>query len=87
MQFNRRRSNGQFYYDYLDAKTKSLDGNIGTWLYTAGSFTAVYPVASRKEAGDTLRRFADYVGIPDQLSTDLALELTVNNTYFQAQAR
>ena len=34
-----------------------------------------------------MRRFADYVGILDRLRTDLALELTVKNTEFQAQAR
>ena len=79
--------NWKFYYNYLEAKTKSLDGNIGAWLYTAGIFTAVYPVTSMKEAGDTLQRFADYVGILDRLRTDLALELTVKNTEFQAQAR
>ena len=72
--------NGKFYCDYLEAKTKSLDGNIGAWLYTTGSFTAVYPVASRKESGDTLRRFVDDVGIPDRLRTDLVLYLMGNNT-------
>ena len=50
MQFNRKSLNGQFYCHYLEAKTKSLDGNIGAWLYTTNTFTAVYPVASRKEA-------------------------------------
>ena len=29
MQFNQRILNGQFYCNYLEAKTKSLDGNIG----------------------------------------------------------
>ena len=64
-----------------------MDDNIGAWLFTTGSFTAVYPFTSMKEAGDTLQRFADYVGILDRLRTDLALELTVKNTEFQAQAR
>ena len=64
-----------------------MDGNISVWLYTEGSFTSVYPVASRKESGDTLRKFADDVGIPDRLRTDLALELSGKNTELQAQAR
>ena len=71
MQFNRIRLNGQIYCNYLDANTKSLDGSIGACIYTTGSFTSVYPVASRKEAGDTLRRFADDVKITDLLRTDL----------------
>ena len=73
MQFNQRRLNVQFYCDDLEANTKSLDGNIGTWLYTTGSFIAVYLVVSRKEAGDTWRRFADDVGIPNRLMNDLTL--------------
>ena len=34
-----------------------------------------------------MQRFADDVGIPDLLRTDLALELMGKNTEFQAQAR
>ena len=48
MKFNRRRLNRKLYCNYLEAKTKSMDGNIGAWMYTTGSFTAVYLVASRK---------------------------------------
>ena len=80
MQFNQRRLNGKFYYNYLKAKTKSLDGNIGAWMYVTGSFTEVYRVANRKEAGDTLRRFTDDAGIPYWLRTELASYLTGNNT-------
>ena len=87
MNFNRKRLNGQFYCNHLVAKTRSLDGNTGAWVYTAGSFTAVYPVKIRKGAGNTLRRFADDVGIPDRLRTDLEPELTGKNTEFQAQAK
>ena len=65
MQFNRKRLNVQFYCDYLESKTKSLDGNTGAWIYTTGKFTAVYPVESQKEAGNTFRRFTEYFGIPD----------------------
>ena len=79
--------NGKLYCDYLEAKTKSLDGNIGEWLYKTGSFTSFNPVAiSKKKSGDTLRRLADDGGIPDRLRTDLALELTGKNIDFQAQA-
>ena len=87
MQFNQKRLNGQFYCDHLVAKTRSLNGNKGAWVYTTGSFTAIYIVKIRKEAGNTLRRSADDVGIPDRLRTDLAPELTRKNTEFQAQAK
>ena len=87
MQFNRKRLNGQFYCDHLVAKSKSLDGNTGAWLYTTGKFTVVYPCGSRREAGDTLRRFADDVGIQDQVISNMAPELTGKNTELQDQAK
>ena len=87
MQFNRKSLNEQFYCYHLVAKTKSLDSNTGAWLYTTGKFTLFYPCGSRREAGDTLRRFANNVGIPDQVRSDLAPELTGKNTEFQAQAK
>ena len=87
MQFNRQRLNSQFYVDHLIAKPKSLEGNTGAWVYTTSNFTAVYPVEKRSEAGDTLRRLSDDVGIPDRLRADLAGEITGNNTEFQKQVR
>ena len=47
----------------------------------------VYPCEIRFKAGDTLRRFADDVGITDQVRSDLVPELTGKNTEFQAQAK
>ena len=48
---------------------------------------AVFPVAIRQEAGDTLRKFADNVSIPDLLRTDLTSDLTWKKTEFQARER
>ena len=87
MQLNRKRLNAQFYTDHLPAKTKSLDANTGAWVYTTGKFTAEYPCVKRDEAGDTLRRFSDDVGIPDRLRSDLASEITGKHTEFQAQVK
>ena len=39
-----------------------------------------YPYTKRSEVGDTLRRFADSVWIPDQLRSDLVLEIMGNHT-------
>ena len=87
MQFNRKSLNEQFYCDHLVAKTKSLAGNTRAWLHTTVNFTVVYPCESRREAGDTLRRFADDVGLTDQVRSDLTPELTGKNTDFQDQAK
>ncbi len=84
---NRKRLNAQFYTDHLVAKTKSLDGNTGAWVYTTGKFTAVYPCALQSEAGDTLKKFADDHGIPDRLRADLAPEITGKHKEFQAQVK
>ena len=69
MQYNCKWLNHQFYTDHLIAKTKSLEGNTGTWVYMTGSFMAVYPVEKRSEVGDTLQRMAKDVGIPDKEQT------------------
>ena len=87
MQLHRKRLNAQFYADHLVARTKFLYGSTGAWVYTTGKFTAAYPVANRLEAGDTLRRCKDNVGIPDRLRTDQAPEIIGKNTEFQAQSR
>ena len=47
----------------------------------------VYPCEIRFKAGDTLRRFADDVGITDQVRSNLVPELTGKNTEFQAQVK
>ena len=87
MQLHRKRLNAQFYADHLVARTKFLYGSTGTWVYTIVKFTAVYPVANRLEAGDTLRRYKENFGIPDRLRTDQAPEIMGKNTEFQPQAK
>ena len=54
MQLNRKRLNAQFYTDQLLAKTKSLEGNTGAWIYTTGNFTAAYPCTKRSKVGDAI---------------------------------
>ena len=54
MQLNRKNLNAQLYTDHLMAKTKSLEGKTGAWIYTNGGFTVAYPCTKRLEVGDML---------------------------------
>jgi len=82
LNMHRRKLNARFYTDHLVSKVKSLEGMNGAWIFTTGKFTQCYPVESKSEAGDALRRFADDIGIPTRLTCDLAGELTGKNTEF-----
>jgi hypothetical protein len=84
---NRNRLNSPFYTDSLFSKVTSLPGNKCAQVYTNGEFTAVYPMASKQEAGDTLAAFSQDVGIPEHLTTDLAGEVSGPNTAFMKHVR
>jgi hypothetical protein len=87
LQSNKKRLNSHFYCDSLIAKTKSLRGNNGAQVYTNGKFTSVYPWRLKSEVGQTLNDFCADVGIPEQLTGDLAAEQTGPNTDFMAAVR
>ena len=66
---------------------KSLKGNKCAQVYTDGNFTAIYPMITRAQAGDTLHELSSDVGIPDKLICDLAGEHTGDNTEFIKQVK
>lgn len=77
-----------FYTDTLFSKTKSLKGNTCAQIYSNGKgFTWVEPMKSKVEAGKTLKKFIQDVGIPNALTTDGSLEQTGINTEFQKLIR
>ena len=87
VQLNRKCLNVQFYTDHLLVKTKSLEGNMGARIYTTEKFTVAYLCINNSELGYTLRWFADDFQIPDRLSSDLALEITVKHREFHDQIK
>ena len=87
LNLNQRRLRDQFYMDHLTSKTKSLNGNVGAWVITNGSFTEVYPVDHRNKVAEALTDFAQDVGIPTDLRCDLAPEVTGRHTKFQEEVR
>ena len=56
-------------------------------MFTDGRFTTVYPLTSRDQAGQALANFCMDVGVPDQIVTDLAGELSGPHTEFNKIAR
>ena len=82
LNLTRRRLNDTFYMDTLFSKVKSLAGHTCAQLITNGTFTRVYPMASKASANiaAALAEFIDDVGIPDTLVCDLASEQTGKNT-------
>jgi hypothetical protein len=71
-----RRLNAQFYSDTVFATTKSLKGNKCAQVFTAKDFIRVHPISSKKECAHALQVFAEDIGIPSDLCTDGAAELT-----------
>jgi hypothetical protein len=61
---HRPRLKGTWYLDTLIAKVKSLLGNKCANVLTNGKYTKVVPMASEKEAAESLIDFMDDTGIP-----------------------
>ena len=71
-----RRLNTQFYSDTVFATTKSLKGNKCAQVFTAKDFIRVHPMVSKKECAQALQVFSEDIGIPSDLCTDGAAEMT-----------
>ena len=84
---HRHRLNTRFYTDTLFSQTTSLAGNKCAQVFTDGQFTAVYPLTSKADVGQSLAKFIDEVGVPDGLTADLAGEQTGPKTQFTKLAR
>jgi hypothetical protein len=73
-------------FDTLIAKVKLLLGNKCASMFTNGKYTKVMPMASQKEAAESLIDFTDDVSIPGTLVTDGATDFTGKHTDFIKQA-
>ncbi|KAI2494561.1 Reverse transcriptase (RNA-dependent DNA polymerase) [Fragilaria crotonensis] len=82
LNLHRRRLADTFYMDTLFSKVKSLNGMECAQLITNGSFTRVYPMASKSshDIAQALTEFIDDVGVPGTLICDFATEQTGKNT-------
>jgi len=56
--FEKRRLRGKWFTDTLDARVTSKDGNrYGQVFANRGGFATVYPMDTKRKAGDALRTF------------------------------
>jgi hypothetical protein len=82
LDLHRKRLREAFYTDTLFSKVMSLAGFTCAQLITNGTFTKVYPMASKASLNiaTALNTFFDDVGVPAELICDLASEQTGKNT-------
>ena len=68
---------GKFASDTFKAKIKSTRGNLYAQLFcNRGNFTHVVPIPTKSSANAALDQFLHHIGIPNEMLTDGALELT-----------
>ena len=82
LDLHRKRLQETFYTDTLFSKVKPLAGCTCVQLITNGQFTRVYPMESKASSNiaTALNTFFDDVGVPAELTCDLASEQTGKNT-------
>ena len=67
---------------------KSLDGNWYAQVFaTEDFFAAAYPMEAKSMAGNALKEFITYFGVPDKIVMDGAAEQMGRKTTFMQQVR
>ena len=70
----------------MDGRVTSVDGNQYAQIFSNKTmFTQVYPIDLNSKAGDALRIFMNYVGVPGNLTVDGSKEQNGKNTKFTKQ--
>jgi hypothetical protein len=82
-----KRLNETFYSDTMFATTKSLKGNRCAQIFSTKDFIRVHPMDSKSECAQALQVFAEDIGIPADLVTDGAAELTAPQSNFRKLCR
>ena len=86
--FTRKTLSGDWSTDTMDARCKSLDGNKYAQVFANKAyFSRVYPMDSKRKAGDALRLFCQEFGVPERLTFDGSKEQTCKGTMFMKQVR
>ena len=88
MMFERKTLRGSWSTDTMDGRCKSLDGNKYAQVFANKAyFSRIYPMDSKKKAGNALRLFCQEFGVPEKLTFDGSKEQTSKNTTFMKQIR
>ena len=86
--FTRKTLAGDWSTDTMDARCKSLEGNKYAQVFAnKGYFSRIYPMNSKKKAGDALRLFCQEFGVPERLTFDGSKEQKEPSTEFMKQIR
>ena len=86
--FTRKTLAGDWSTDTMDGRSKSLEGNKYAQVFAnKGYFSRIYPMNSKKNAGDALRLFCQEFGVPERLTFDGSKEQTMKGTEFMKQIR
>ena len=86
--FTRKTLSGDWSTDTMDGHCKTLDGNKYAQVFANKSyFSRIYPMSSKKQAGDSLRLFCQEFGVPERLTFDGSKEQTGKHTEFMKQIR
>ena len=86
--FTRKTLSGTWSTDTMDGRCKSLDGNKYAQVFANKSyFSRIYPMDSKKKAGDALRLFCQEFGVPEKLTFDGSKEQSMKGTQFMKQVR
>jgi hypothetical protein len=75
--------------DHLESKYISIWQHTGAIVFTNGALVLVYPAKTKNDDDftDELQRFADEIGIPAKLKSDMASTFVGQHTNFQAFIR
>ena len=80
--FHRKTLKGVWSCDTMDGRVKSLDGNRYAQVFTNQSYFAkIYPMDTKRKAGDALKIFCQEFGIPEKLVFDGSKEQTQKGTF------
>ena len=86
--FTRKTLLGDWSTDTMDGRCKTLDGNRYAQVFAnKGYFSRIYPMDSKKKAGNALRLFCQEFGVPERLTFDGSKEQTMKGTKFMKQIR
>ena len=72
----------------MDARCKSLEGNKYAQVFVNKAFfSRIYPMDSKKKAGDAIRLFFQEFGVPERLTFEGSKENSKPGTEFMKQTR
>ena len=86
--FDRKTLSGTWSTDTMDGRSKSLEGNRYAQVFANKAyFSRIYPMDSKRKAGDALRLFCSEFGVPEKLIFDGSKEQNGKDTEFMKQIR